>query len=338
MNKNYLLLIVFVLLGGATWWYLSDDKKSAGTVVGWDREFAVDRDQIGKVFIAKRSGETITIERKGKEWIYNDQHPASPGAVDNLLEAVSSMTLKFQPSPNATDNIISEMSARTISVEVYDRQGKRLKHYHIGGVTADARATYALMDGSNQPMAVEIPQMEGQIRTRFDLEEDQWRDRTVFGYEPEEIQAVSVEYPKQQSKSFRMTRTNDGFEVKPFYDNQVPISRQVSAGVVEGYLVGFHSLVAESFSNSFAQKDSVRQNIPFSIVSVTDRSGEEKKAAFYQSYKINTLTGERTADFVERYWADINTGDWMLTQHRVFKEIFWPYDAFFEERGIQVRN
>ena len=103
-------------------------------------------------------------------------------------------------------------------------------------------------------------------------------------------------------------------------------------------MVGFGGLMAESFENQFAEKDSIRQIMPFSVISVTDIKGKELKAAFYPTYREDKNTGERRSEVVERYFADLSTGDWMLTQHRVFEKIFWPYEAFFEAPKNTMKN
>ena len=70
MKKNYLLLIVFLLLGSGTVWYLFSNKTEKATnTLGWDRKFAVDDiNEVQKVFIAKRTGETTTLTRNGNHW------------------------------------------------------------------------------------------------------------------------------------------------------------------------------------------------------------------------------------------------------------------------------
>lgn len=340
MKKNYLLPIIFLVLGAATAWYLSSDRKeTASSTLGWDRKFAVDDiNKVHKVFIAKRTGEITTLTRNGDHWLFNGMHKVSPNAIENVLEVVGDVTLKYVPPKAATDHIVKEMAARGIKVEVYGKGDELLKAYYIGGVNADARATFFIMEGSEQPMAVEIPQMEGQVRTRFDITGDFWRDRTIFDLQPEEIQSVAIEYPKQRNKSFNLNKKGNGFEVSPFYNNVQPLSGTVENGRVEGFFVNFEKRIAESFDSEYAFKDSVRATIPFSIVTVTDTKGASKKVTFYPYYKRDSKTGVRYTDVVERYFVEVNEEDWLLTQHRVFEGIFWAYQSFFEPVGQQVKN
>jgi hypothetical protein len=337
MKKNYWLILIFLLLGGATAWYYLGGKKANDHALGWDRVFKVEEKDIQKIFIAKRTGETTTLERDGNGWKANGQK-ASANAVENLLEAVTHMELQSVPPPAAINGIVKELAARGIKVEIYGKGGQKLKSYYIGGVTADARGTYAIQEGSEQPMVVEIPMMEGQIRTRFGLVGDDWRDRHVFAYTPEQIEAVNVEYPQQRNKSFKLKRSGSTWDVKPFYDNVPAIDRKVANGKVEGFLVEFGSLMAEAIENGYDSKDSIRRSVPFSVVTVTDTKGQVRKASFYPTYRLDKHTGERRSEVVERYFTDVENGDWYLTQHRVFEKIFWPYDAFFENKGQPIKN
>lgn len=340
MNKNRILLLIFVLLGCATTWYLLTRDSGEVSTLGWDRKFKVENpDDIGKIFISKRTGETNTFTRSAEGWLVNGRHKASTNAMENLLEAISHVELKFVPPVKATTNIVNEIAARGIKVEVYDRRDKLIKAYYVGGVTPDARGTFMIMENSEQPMAVEIPMMEGQIRTRYELSGDAWRDRHVFAYpNPDDIQAVSIEYPTQRNKSFKLNRNGSQFEVAPFYSNVQALQRPVSPANVEAFLYNFKGLMAEAFENQYARKDSVRQTIPFAVVTVTGKDSGERRAVFYPTYKVDTNTGERTNNFVERYFADLSTGDWMLTQDIVFQKIFWPYEALLEPEPKPVKN
>ncbi|HHM21489.1 MAG TPA: DUF4340 domain-containing protein [Bacteroidetes bacterium] len=340
MKKNYWLLLIFLFLGAATAWYMWSAKSQPHkSTLGWDRKFAVDDiNQVHKIFIAKRTGETTTLTRKGDHWLVNGRYKASPNAVENVLEVLEHVTLKFVPPRPAIDHIVKEIAARGIKVEVYGKDDHPIETFYIGGVTPDARATYFIHEGSEQPMAVELPLMEGQVRTRFDFTGDFWRDRTIFDYQPDELQAVSIEYPKQRNSSFRLTRKGKGFEVKPFYENVPPIARPVENGTVEAFFVNFKKRIAESFDSEYAFKDSVKATIPFAIVSVTDTDGQEKQVTFYPYYKRDAQTGVRYTGVVERYFLDVDGKDWLLAQHRVFQKIFWPYQSFFEPAGTVVKD
>lgn len=340
MKKNHLLLITFLILAAATAWYLSNKKEiNKKSTLTAERNFAVkDESSIHKIFLGKRNGETYTFTRgEEKFWRVNGKYNVNPNVMEGLLEAITNVTMKYLPPQAAIPKVVKDLAAKGIKVEVYGKNDQLLKAYYVGTIGSDGESTYFIMENSDQPVACEIPQMVGHVGTRYDISGDDWRDKTVFAYKPEEIQAVSIEYPKQRNKSFKLERKGDGFELKPFYENVKPINRKIVDGKVEGYFVNFERLYAESITNGYSKKDSIRSTIPFSVVSVTNTQGETKIAAFYPTYKIKSA-GIRASDKIERYFADMSTGDWMLVQHFSFQKIFWGYEAFFDSPASGLRD
>lgn len=334
MNRNItILLVLFLGLAGGTAWYLTSEKETQKTTLSdWDRKFKVeDTNQIHKIFIAKRQGEQITLERKGDHWIYNGKYKALPNAIDNLMRAFGEVEMNYKPANAAVPNMVSNLATQGVKVELYDKSGEQLKAYYVGGETSDSRGTYMIMEGSEQPYVVHMPTWGGNLRARFNLKGEQWRDKTVLGAEVEDIIFVSVEYPKQKNKSFKLEKKGNEYEVAPFYDATPKISKPISQGLVEGYLVNFQSVGAEAFETKNPRKDSVTQTIPFSIITLRKTNGEEQKVALFPIYQdIPDVNPDRIAGtYVERYFAEVNEEEFMLVQHRVFEKVLWGYEFFF---------
>ncbi len=335
MNRTLLLVALFLVLGGAVWYALSNKKKQAGTHVSWDMDFAVkNTEEIGKIFIADRKGGTATLERKGKQWLYNGKYPARPSAIESLLETISSVNVLNIPPNGAVPGMIKELAASGIKVEIYDRDEKRLKTFYIGGVTNDERGTVLMMDGSEQPYVVHIPGFIGQVRSRFLMGDDEWRDKAIFLEKPEEIQSVSVEYPQRKTESFKLEKTGEAaYEVKPYFSTTSPMRSPRRKGVAEAYLVQFERMVAEAFETQNPLRDSVKALVPFAIVTMKKTDGVEKKVRFWP---VQVEMNSEGKNFVARYFTDVDNEDFMLTQDRVFGGIFRGYGFFYE--GIPEKN
>lgn len=334
MSRTNILIIIFLLLGALTVLYITSKPDDRSTVLGADRDFAVEADRIYKIFIADRQGNQTTLEREGEHWIYNGQWRARPNAVENLLDAVSRVQMKYKPPRAAVPNMIKNLSSDGIKVELYDRRGEKIKTYYVGGSTPDERGTYMIMEDADEPYVVHIPSWEGNLRFRYNLQGDDWRDKSVFAEDIEEIQSVTIEYPQQKSESFQLNRAGTGFEVKP-YQNLTPESKSpYRKGSAETFLYGFESLVAEAFENDNPKRDSIRQLQPFSIITVTRKDGSEKTVRFFPIFEKFASDGQVvSAGRAERYFADVSNGDFMLVQNRVFKVIFWGYGMFFTGEG-----
>ena len=338
MKRTLFLLLLFAGLGGASY-FLLFAKPSNTTIARGDREFAVkDVDQIEKIFIADRDGNQTTLVRKSDYWEYNGKHKARPSVMRTLLDVINRVDVNYVVARAAMKNIVNDMASYGIKVEIYGKENKLLKAYYVGGMTNDETGTYMIMDGSNEPYVTHIPSWQGGLRARYDLSGDEWRDRTVFSQQPDNIKAISIEYPKQQVHSFRLERKGGKFDVKPFSDDSPSVNKKVHQGKVEAFLYSFESLAGEAFRNEMDSRDSIVNSVPFCKVTMETEDGELKKADFYPmaTYRADgsfvtdqDIDSEETA--IERYFADMSTGDFIMVQHRVFRPIFRPYNSFFED-------
>jgi hypothetical protein len=299
-------------------------------------DFAVkNTNEIGKIFIADRKGRTTTLERKGEEWLYNGKFPASPSMIGTLLETISRVNVLNIPPNGAVPMLVNEIAADGIKVEIYDRVGKAVKTYYVGGVTNDELGTILMMEGSEQPYVVHIPGFVGQIRLRFLLGDDNWRDKAIFKEKPEEIQSLSVEYPQRKNESFRLEKTAEAsYDIQPYFSTTTKMNSPRRKGVAEAYLIQFERLVAEAFETTNPLRDSVLALVPFAIVTMKKTDGLEKKVRFWPvEVEVAPDNGK---SYVSRYFTDVDKTDFMLTQDRVFGGIFRGYGFFFE--GIPEKN
>lgn len=324
MKKTLILLIAFVLLASLTIWYVLSKSDNKTTLLAAERRFKVENtDEIYTIFIADRKGNQTTLERKDGIWLYNGKYPARPNAIENVLDAVRRIEIQYKPPTAAVNNIVKNLSTQGIKIQIFNKKKQLLQAYYIGGGTADERGTYAIKEGAEQPYVVSIPGWEGNLRFRFNLTGEDWRDKTIFAEKTENINFVSVEYPKNRNESFKLERTGNTYRIIPFYDITPIINRPYKEGSVERYLEGFRSLGAEAFENENPRRDSVRQLIPFSIITLKNKAGVEKSVKLFPIITANNQA--------ERYFIDINNEDFMLGQHLVLSKILWGYDFFFEK-------
>jgi hypothetical protein len=329
-----LLAIVFVVLGGAALWYLLHPEDDKTSILAKERNFAVeDTAAIYKIFIADRKGESTTLERKDGYWLYNGTYKARPNAMENLLDVIRRVQVKYKPPTPEVDNMIRTLAADGLKVEIYGKNDRLLRAYYVGGATADERGTYMIIDGVEQPYVTYIPSWEGSLRFRYNLKGNDWRDKTVFAEKVDDIAFVSIEYPKQRNKSFQLKREGKSYRITPFYEVTPVINRPYREGSAEAFLSGFKSIAAEAFENNNPRRDSILQLVPFSIITVRNKAGQETAVRLfpifldYQDPEAVQLPGSVT---VERYFADCSSGNFMLVQNILFSKILWAYDFFFE--------
>ncbi len=337
-KKTIILLILFVVLGaGVIWMMRKGTEQQSSTMLGWDRQFKIEEiSKIHKIFLAQRSGETVTLTRNGNHWLANDKYRTLENGITNLMRAFAEMQIKYKPADAAIPNIVKNLATQGIKVELYDKNNNLLKAFYVGGAPPDERGTYMIMEAAEQPYVVHLPTWEGNLRRRFELVGEQWRDKTIFRTKVEEIESISIEYPRQQNHSFIIKRSRKNkFDVSPYYDFSPKRSETVAQGIIESYLVNYSKVGAEAFETTNPRKDSVLQTIPFCTINLKKLGGDSTQVRLFpilkeaQTFDPKSNT-EISYPYVERYFADINGEDFMLVQHRVFEQLFWGYSFFFD--------
>lgn len=333
-RTNLLLLIVLIGLGGFAFWYFKNKKNT--NLSGYDFEFAVkDTSNIGKIFLADRNGKAVTLTRQNKsDWSVNNRYKARFDVLTNLLETIHRVDLKYRLPRNAVTNVVKDIATNAIKVEIYDRQNRLMKSYYVGGTNMDETGTHMMMDNANEPYVMHIPGFNGGLRVRYFTDEMDWRDRMVFTLTPEQIQSVSLEYPLQKIKSFKLQRTSpNDFSVDPLFNLTPRVATQPAKGLVESFLLGFKFLGAEGFENGFVPLDSLRSTVPFAIIKVKPMEGDTQTLILHPIVPRNAdgsliLTDGKNIS-IEKYFGETPSGDVFLIQHLVFQKIFWAYNSFF---------
>jgi hypothetical protein len=338
-RRTIFLSVLFLLLGTGAWYAWKSKQGPKSSRVSPDMDFPVrNTDEIGKIFIADRKGQTASLVRKEGYWEYNGQYKARKSAMETLLETIQKVNVAYIPTQQSQPGMVRDLAGNGLKVEIYDRAGERLKCYYVGGVTNDEEGTIFIMEGSEKPYVCHIPGFVGTLRVRYILGDDLWRDRTVFGEDPEKIRALSIEYPRSKSESFRLEKTGAGdYSVAPLFSTTARSKTPLRKGIVEGYLLQFEQKGAESLEMENPKRDSVSALVPFALVQLTRDDGSQHFVRFWPVETVYDPAQRKTV--VNRYFTDCNKGEaFLLTQHRVFAPIFRGYGFFFEGQGQALPN
>ncbi len=338
MQRILIMLVILLLLGGGSYWLWEQNRDTKTSLAGEDREFAVrDTTAIGKIFLVDRFDNQVTLTRQGPDWIADGTYLVRQDAIKNLLRAVSSVEMKYKPPQAAISNILKSLSTEGIKVEVYNRQNRLMKAYYVGGATNDERGTYMMLDGYDQPYITHIPGFVGNLRFRYNLKGDDWRDRFIFTAPVNSIKKVSVDYPKQKNLSFVIEQENGRFSLRPFYATTPPLPGEPTQGRIEQYLIGFKHVGTAGFVNHLTTKDSLQAQTPFVDITVEHTDGKVEQALLLPEYNkpgydTKTKTFVTPSESVSSYYVTNREGDLLQAQHRQVQQLLWAYDYFFPEK------
>jgi hypothetical protein len=336
MNKTILLVMSLVVISIAAYFLITGSDNSSSIIDIRDRQFSVEeREDIEKIFIAQRNGRQLIFEKMGGQWNIDGKYDAHPNVMENLLDVLCNLRMKYIPPPSSYENIYSAIGRLGIKVEVYGKNNELLKAYQVGGTTSGELGTIFIMDGYQQPYVMEMPNFEGSLRGRFLFDNvDQLRDRTIFDYDQKEIKSITIDYPKDQKSSFKLDLSNEKPEISRLLTDGYLQERQIKDGTVERFLRGFKDLDAEAFENQHELKDSIKNLLPIAKIRLEDFSGGKKEISLHALLDVfNSGINTRVVNIdkrVERYFVDCDWGDFMLAQHLLLSKILWKHEEFFE--------
>ncbi len=322
MKKNKSLLITFivvVVLAIIAIVFFVD--RTGNTTVS--ENFAVeDTLSVDMIFLADKFGSEVTLERKDGYWSVNNSYVAREDLINVLLKTIKEVKVKSPVPKSQFDTQVRNLSTRSIKVEIY-QDGDLERTYYVGGATKDQQGTYMLMEGSAAPFITYLERMSGYLTPRYCMDENLWRDQTIFKYKFDDIKEIVVEFPTSNDKSVRVKNNGDNtFEVSSLMTSEVLLDYDIVA--VKEFIAHYKSVKSESVildaELTKEERDSIVTNTPLHIISVKDIDGITKSLKIFKRKNSSLLDEEGNLfDFdPDRAYAYIDDKDIVKIQYMVF--------------------
>lgn len=333
MGKTLIYLLLLAVLGAGVYYFVFDDRE---TFSRSEAAFTIkDTSKVGKVFLARTSGETITLERTDAGWVVEGKYKARKATVDNLLRTLKLQEALYPVPENSHDNVVKTLSGSAIKVEVYDRDGDKMNTFYVGGAAYNFAGTYMLQEGASRPYVVQIPNSYGFLTPNFSTDFDDWRDRTVVNLQPNEVKSVSIRYIDEPLNSFTIDFSTDKPIVKldPTLNFNKPLNER-RARVFQKYLTDIY---CEGYLNGIEKIDSTISSVPkFCVMEVEAKNGWKQHIEIFKmplTKRSKNLAIAEEDDFdIDRFYGVINDNrDTVLLQAYTFDKFFRRGYEFFEE-------
>ncbi|HAB35442.1 MAG TPA: hypothetical protein DCE58_02440 [Cryomorphaceae bacterium] len=325
LKTSYLLIALAVLaILSLVWRELSSQN-------GMDKElynFAVqDTAAITKLVIWDKSPDTVTLERKGSQWLVNGAYIARPDAIEVLLETLYRIRLRNFPQAAAQETILSAMATYGKRVEVY--QGSELvKSFTVGTETPDMLGTYMLRDGYETPVATYMPGFNGYLSSRFFLREDLWRTREIWP-SPEELKAITLIYP--DSLYFEVQRAGNTYTLIGGNGEGLPADPMASQALYKAVQQAQYEGMVIPTDIAFGKRDSIAASTPVATVTVQYVNGETAEMRLYHvpgGPDILDADGRPQQWDPDRFYAMLSDGRFVLTQRYGLQHVLKSFRAF----------
>jgi hypothetical protein len=335
MKKLVGLLAVLCLLSAGAYLLFKKGQSTEKGIVTADRGFTVkSMDEVDKIVIKHVKLQPLVFTKKGKNWILNGEFDVDPAVFVNIERVLTNMKLSYIPPAAATPVILKSIKENGIQVDLYDGDDQPFKIFHIGSDVQKGEGTYMVMAGSNQPYVMQLPGLEGGLRSRFEQPAKNYRDKIIYKITPEDIVSIKVEYPKDNFSSFEIINGSTP-QVKPLISLPDQPQGAPNQRLLMGYISQFANMGAEGLITEMPERDSIINLKPNATLTLVTKNGDKLYHKYYSYDHIvlgedNPITQAEV--FASNRFFIYDTKDDMYTgQMKVIGGIFYNYKDFFRK-------
>ena len=343
-NKSSLIVITILTLACAASYYLYKNKTSGSTVDKDARNFKIeDTATVTKIFIADKNNHSITLERKKGGWVTPHGYPCRTDAINLLLYTMKMLDVKSPVSKNAKPNVINYMVGHAVKVQAYSGDDL-IKQYYVGHENAENDGTYMILtdieSGENyeDPFLMCIPGFNGYLSSRYFMSENEWRERMVINYTPDQLKTIKLEFSEHPDSSYAIKlNSTTSFELQKLSGSALPFDE----AKMKQYLAYFQNISYELLLNNENNKlvDSVKNAIPFIKMTITDTKNQTKQFNFVRKNSSPALNMKYGVHYIydpDRLFMNYNSGQEVtVVQYYVFGKILQTYGYFLPKIAVK---
>ena len=344
MRKTILYLVILLLLGFGIYYFIFNNNSTPYSAS--EAGFSIkDTGAIGKIFIVSNDGESVLVERTDSCWIVNKKYKAMHSTLSLILTTLTQQAPLYPVTQSALNNVIKNLSTDGTKVEIYSRDGKKMKVFYVGGAAVNNTGTNMLVEGAHTPYVVQVPGFVGYITARYTTRLSDWRDRTIFHIPADEIKRVSLQYFDKPINSFVVSRDKDSVTVDAD-KNLMKGLDAFNSRRAKIYLNYFGNVNCEGYLNGLEDMNEAIRTAPKeAAIDILDIHGKHLHADIYfmalnkRSKNVTTHNDDVPDDYdSDRMYAIINNGaDTVMIQRFAFKNILHKAYEFYQ-KDAQIQN
>lgn len=345
MGRTLIYIGLAILLGFGVYYFLFKEhdlynKKEAAFKIS-------DTASIAKIFMNSKNGHQVTLTRSEDGWLLDGRYRATQATINTLLRTIALQDAVYPVPETMHNNVITMLAARAVKVELYDKEGKIIRVYYVGGQANDNSGTFMLMEGAERPYVVQIQGFPGSLASRYSTIFDDWRDRLLVDVPKENLKSVRVEYVNEPLNSYTFNRSQDGI-LSVTLDPSLNFSKSsFNESRANDYAGFFEDLYCEGFINGTEYlREMLQATSKRCVVDVEPWLGQKQHIEVYwmplnkRSKNQVTPFADAPASFdADRYYAVANNfKDTVILQRHIFEKIFRRGYDFYQQNDTSSSN
>ncbi len=316
-----------------------------------ERDFRMEHTgNIGRIEMKKPGEESVVLEKTVEgNWLLNENFHVNRSAVRDLLSTLRNQAVRL-PVPMAEQAMVNRLlDEQGVKVNIYERSHwirlpgnihfldrlTNTKSFYVGENTPDGESTYMRKEGADIPFAVHLPGVTGGLKDVYLVKEHVWRDPVVVDLAPDEVDRIEMTFMEDPAESFVLqNHIAEGFVLKT--PEGVTLSKyQINQARAERFLNSFSGLRYErlAIDEEEQRMKDLKMDQPFLSVKIAGITGQEISLGFFRREPLpGDPMGLSAAHGYDpnRFYLQVNEGDFALAQYYVFNRIMRPLSFFLE--------
>ena len=305
-KKNKQLIALFVVLIAATvsvYWLGRDQDNFAV-----DKELfrSYDLKSVSEV-VLESPGEKLSLKFNGTRWMVNGRFDADANLVEVLFATLKQAEPKRPLAGTQQDSIADVLRKTGVKVSLFSG-ADLVKTFYAGGNSEKTQA-YFLDDIKPVPYLMAIPGYRVYVSGIFELPEQGWRDKLVFGFNWRNFQSLEVHFPKKPTEDFRVAMDNNFFGIQGM--------EMADTTKLNDFLDNVSLLTVDEFAESTPALDSLSKTPAFISFLIKDISQKD--------YTLQLFLPPKKGQPIPGL---INGSQWALFQQKQINGIVQPRRFF----------
>ena len=267
-NKRlFISLIGLIILTVAAW-----------GLTGRENNYEIDKNifrvsdlkTVDRVLLESPRGK-IDLTFNGSRWKVN-QYDADRNMINVLFATLQQAEPKRPASASIRDSLITEVERTGTKVSLFT-EGKMVKEFYAGGNEAKTQA-YFMLPGARDAYSMMIPGYRVYVSGILELDEKDWRDKYVFGFNWRNFQSLTIQFPDKSSENFKVSASKNFFGIE---------GMEADTAKLNTFLDEISLLTVNRFVGPGNFSDSLVRTKAFMVATVTDIANRSYELKLFKS-------------------------------------------------------
>ncbi len=214
---------------------------------------------INKIELESDSG-VVTLAFDGTRWRVNDRFDADENMIKVLFATLQQARPKRAVGKDSQDSIYRRVKEAGIKVSLFEG-GELRKQFLAGGNRAKTQAYFGGL-ASEEIFVMTIPGYRVYVSGIFEMKENGWRDKYVFGFNWRNFKNLQANFPQSPSENFFIAMDKGYFGI--------PDISEADTARINTFLDHVSLLTVDQYLTEPVLRDSLLKVKPFMQFVVTD--------------------------------------------------------------------